>query len=224
MHLAALFSGGKDSTYAISLVEQLGHNVSYLVSMQSENPDSYMFHTVNQQLTELQAEAMGKEYVVAYTKGRKEEELEDLEATLASLDIDGIVTGAIASQYQKQRVDRISSKLGLSHFSPLWGRDRVELMTEIIDSDMEFIFSAVAALGLDEKWLGKKADQTTLNRLIDLNRLYSVDVCGEGGEFETLVLDAPWFRKRLEILKAEKVWDGSSGRYLVSEAVLMHKA
>jgi len=199
MHLAALFSGGKDSTYAISLVEQLGHNVSYLVSMQSENPDSYMFHTVNQQLTELQAEAMGKEYVVAYTKGR-------------------------TSQYQKERVDRISSKLGLFHFSPLWRRDRVELMTEIIDSDMEFIFSAVAALGLDEKWLGKKADQITLNRLIVLNRLYSVDVCGEGGEFETLVLDAPWFRKRLEILKAEKVWDGSSGRYLVSEAVLMRKA
>ena len=224
MHLAALFSGGKDSTYAIRLVEQLGHNVSYLVSMQSENPDSYMFHTVNQQLTELQAEAMGKEYVVAYTKGRKEEELEDLEATLASLDVDGVVTGAIASQYQKQRVDRISSKLGLSHFSPLWGRVRVELMTEIIDSAMEFIFSAVAALGLDDKWLGKKADQTTLNRLIELNRLYSVDVCGEGGEFETLVLDAPWFRKRLEILEAEKVWDGSSGRYLVREAVLMRKA
>ena len=224
MRLAALFSGGKDSTYAIRLAEQLGNDVSYLVSMQSENPDSYMFHTVNQQLTELQAEAMGKEYVVAYTKGRKEEELEDLEATLASLDVDGVVTGAIASQYQKQRVDRISNKLGLSHFSPLWGRVRVELMTEIIDSAMEFIFSAVAALGLDDKWLGKKADQTTLNRLIELNRLYSVDVCGEGGEFETLVLDAPWFRKRLEILEAEKVWDGSSGRYLVREAVLMRKA
>ena len=224
MRLAALFSGGKDSTYAIRLAEQLGNDVSYLVSMQSENPDSYMFHTVNQQLTELQAEAMGKEYVVAYTKGRKEEELEDLEATLASLDVDGVVTGAIASQYQKQRVDRISSKLGLSHFSPLWGRVRVELMTEIIDSAMEFIFSAVAALGLDDKWLGKKADQTTLNRLIELNRLYSVDVCGEGGEFETLVLDAPWFRKRLEILEAEKVWDGSSGRDLVREAVLMRKA
>jgi uncharacterized protein (TIGR00290 family) len=99
MRLAALFSGGKDSTYAIRLAEQLGHDVSYLVSVQSENPDSYMFHTVNQQLTELQAEAMGKEYVVSYTKGRKEEELEDLEETLASLDVDGVVTGAIASQY-----------------------------------------------------------------------------------------------------------------------------
>jgi ABC transporter with metal-binding/Fe-S-binding domain ATP-binding protein len=183
-----------------------------------------MFHTVNQQLTELQAEAMGKEYVVSYTKGRKEEELEDLEETLASLDVDVVVTGAIASQYQKQRVDRISSKLGLSHFSPLWGRDRVELMTDIIDSDMEFIFSAVAAFGLDDSWLGKKADQTALNKLMELNKLYSVDVCGEGGEYETLVLDAPCFRKRLEILEAEKVWDGSSGRYHVSEAVLMRKA
>ena len=223
MRLAALFSGGKDSTYAIRLVEQQGHDVSYLVSMQSENPDSYMFHTVNQQLTELQAEAMGKQYVVAYTKGLKEDELEDLEGTLASIDVNGVVTGAIASQYQKQRVDNICSSLGLSHFSPLWGRDRVELMTEIINSGMEFIFSAVAAFGLDDKWLGKKADQEALDQLKNLNSLYSVDVCGEGGEYETLVLDAPWFRKRLEILEAEKVWDGSSGRYLVSEAVLMRK-
>jgi uncharacterized protein (TIGR00290 family) len=97
-------------------------------------------------------------------------------------------------------------------------------MTELLDSGVDFIFSAVAAYGLDDTWLGKRCDQSRLIKLVELNRLYSVDVCGEGGEYESMVLDAPLFKKRLEIIEAEKIWDGSSGRYHVFEAVLMHKA
>lgn len=223
MRLAGLFSGGKDSCYAARLAEEAGNGVDYLVSMRSENPDSYMFHTVNIGLTELQAYAWGKDHVEAKTRGVKEKELDDLEKCLKGLDVEGVVTGAVASSYQRQRVDRICEELGLEHVSPLWGRERVGLLNEMLRSGMVIVFSAVAAHGLDQKWLGRKLDRQALNSLIQLRERYGVDPCGEGGEYESLVLDAPWFRYRIEIRKAERSWDGVSGRYRIVEADLRPK-
>lgn len=223
MRLAALFSGGKDSTYAARLMELEGYDVQYLVSMRSKNPDSYMFHTINIGLTELQAYAWGKEHVEAETRGVKEQELDDLKRCLKGLDIEGVVTGAIASSYQRERVDRICDELGLEHVSPLWGRERVGLLNEMLSRGMVIVFSAVAAQGLDQKWLGAKLDRQAVNRLVQLMDRYGVDPCGEGGEYESLVLDAPWFRYRIEVKKAERSWDGVSGRYRVVEADLRPK-
>jgi diphthine-ammonia ligase len=223
MRLAGLFSGGKDSCYAARLAEEEGHDLAYLVSMRSENPDSYMFHTVNIGLTELQAYAWGKEHVEARTRGIKEKELDDLKRCLKGLDVEGVVTGAVASSYQRERVDRICGELGLEHVNPLWGRERVGLLNEMIRSGMVIVFSAVAAQGLDQKWLGRKLDMQALNSLVQLRERYGVDPCGEGGEYESLVLDAPWFRYRIEVKEAERSWDGVSGRYRVAEADLIPK-
>ncbi|HUV54083.1 MAG TPA: diphthine--ammonia ligase [Candidatus Krumholzibacteriaceae bacterium] len=223
MRLAALFSGGKDSAYAARLMELEGYDVQYLVSMRSKNPDSYMFHTVNIGLTELQAYAWGKEHVEAETRGVKEKELDDLKRCLKGLDVEGVVTGAIASSYQRERVDRICRELGLEHVSPLWGRERVGLLNEMLSRGMVIVFSAVAAQGLDQKWLGAKLDRQAVNRLVQLMDRYGVDPCGEGGEYESLVLDAPWFRYRIEVKEAEHSWDGVSGRYRVVEADLRPK-
>jgi len=223
MRLAGLFSGGKDSCYAARLAEEAGHDVGYLVSIRSENPHSYMFHTVNIGLTELQAYAWGKEHVEAKTKGVKEKELEDLKRCLQGLDVEGVVTGAVASSYQRERVDRICGELELEHVSPLWGRERVGLLNEMLQSGMVIVFSAVAAQGLDQSWLGAKLDRQAVNRLVEFSERFGVDPCGEGGEYESLVLDAPWFRYRIEVKEAERRWDGVSGRYRVAEADLISK-
>ncbi|MCW4050639.1 MAG: diphthine--ammonia ligase [Candidatus Bathyarchaeota archaeon] len=223
MRLAALFSGGKDSTYAARLMELEGHEVQYLVSMRSKNPDSYMFHTVNIDITSLQAETWEKEYVSAETEGIKEQELIDLKTTLMELDIEGVITGAIASNYQQERIDKLCHELDLVHFSPLWGRNRVELLWEMHETGMSIIFSAVAAQGLDETWLGTSLDEVKIDRLEKLYSKYSVDPCGEGGEYESLVVDAPWFKQRIEVIDAQRTWDGVSGRYIIAEARLVPK-
>jgi len=223
LKVAALFSGGKDSCYAARLAEEEGHDLDYLVSMYSENPDSYMFHTINIGVTELQAYSWGKEHVETKTRGVKEKELDDLEKCLQGLDVEGVVTGAIASSYQKERVDRICGELGLEHLSPLWGRERKGLLNEMLRSGMTIVFSAVAAHGLDQRWLGAKLDRQAVNRLVELSERFGVDPCGEGGEYESLVLDAPWFRYRIVIQKADRSWDGVSGRYRVAEADLVSK-
>ena len=223
MRLAALFSGGKDSTYAARLEEIAGHEIAYLVTLRSRRDDSYMFHTVNIELTALLAEALGIESVVVNTEGEKEVELDDLENALRELDIEGIVTGAIASSYQKTRIDMICEDLGLEHLSPLWGRNTEVLLEEMLQSGMEIIIASVAAMGLDEKWLGRRLNEEATVELKLLNEKYGIDICGEGGEMETLVLDAPWFKSRLEVLRAIPVWDGTRGSYLIEAAELRKK-
>ena len=223
MRLAALFSGGKDSTLAARLAEEDGHQVSYLVTMRSGNPDSYMFHTVNVEVAGLQAEAWGKQWVQAWTAGEKEKELDDLKAALDGLPVEGVVSGAIASSYQRDRVERVCGELGLTLLSPLWGRGREELLRLVLDKGMKVIFTAVAAQGLDESWLGRRLDEVAVKELLALSRDYGVDPCGEGGEYESLVLDAPWFRRKVVVSEAERTWDGVSGRYVIREARLSGK-
>jgi len=223
VRVAALFSGGKDSTLAARLAEEDGHKVPYLVTMMSENPDSYMFHTVNVDTAGLQAEAWGKQWVQAWTAGEKEKELDDLKAALEGLPIEGVVSGAIASSYQRDRVERVCGELGLIHLSPLWGRGREELLRLVLSKGMKAIFTAVAAHGLDESWLGRRLDETAVKELLVLSKDYGVDPCGEGGEYESMVLDAPWFRRKVVVSKAEKTWDGVSGRYVIREARLRGK-
>jgi len=223
LRLAALFSGGKDSTYAAHLAREMGHDVSYLVTMLPARDDSWMFHTVNIGLAPLVAQAMGIESVVVETSGEKEAELQDLKPAIAGLNVDGLVTGAIASSYQRSRVDGICSELEIEHVAPLWGRESSELVNEMIANGMSIIVTAVAAMGLDENWLGRTLDENTLKELTSLSERYGVDVCGEGGEMETLVLDAPWFESRLELLRTRSEWDGVRGSYIVEEIRLLKK-
>jgi len=223
MRLASLFTGGKDSTYATRLAEKGGDEVVYLVTMIPRRVDSWMFHTVNIHLAGMVAEALGIDHVVGATEGEKERELEDLRETLAGLDVDGVVSGAIASSYQRSRVDGICDELSLEHRAPLWGRGGRALLEEMLSEGLVIVVTAVAALGLDSLWLGRVLDDAAVEELAGLNRRFGVDVCGDGGEMETLVLDAPWFRRRLEITKATTMWDGISGRYQVEEARLFSK-
>ena len=222
MRLASLLSGGKDSVYAAHLMQR-DHQLSYMVSMKPENPNSYMFHTVNIDVTRLQTEAWGIPYVEAKTEGVKENELDDLKETLSTLDIDGVITGAIASKYQADRVNRLCHELGLTHLSPLWARDREQLLHEMLSSGMQIIFSAVAAHGLDQSWLGEPLTPERITKLRNLNDRFGVDMCGEGGEYESLVVDAPWFTRRIEIHEAERTWDGVSGRYNIKKAQLVDR-
>ena len=201
MRLAALFSGGKDSCLAIHLAVEAGDEVACLVTMLSENPESYMFHTPNIHLTKLQAEALGLPHVARTTKGEKEAELGDLRAAIEEAAgahrIDGVVTGAVASVYQQGRVQRICDGLGLRCLNPLWQRDQLSILHELLRLRFEVIVSGVFAPPLDGTWLGRTLDGAMVEELARLQRRWGINPAGEGGELETTVLWAPMFRKRL---------------------------
>lgn len=223
---AVLFSGGKDSTMATYKAIESGWKVEYLVSMISRNPESYMFHTSNIHLTELAAEAMNIPLLRATTHGIKEKELDDLRTVLTDLKdrgVKGVFSGALASSYQKSRIDKICQDLSIKSIAPLWHMDPYKYMEELIDLDFETILVSVSAEGLDESWLGRKIDRELLEELLSIHEKYGIHLAFEGGEAETLVLDCPLFKKRIKIQEIEKVWERDSGYIDVRRAVLEDK-
>ncbi len=216
MRLAVMFSGGKDSTMALHRVVEAGHEVAALVSVRAARADSYMFHVPAIELTEHQARSMRMRRVVVDTSGEKEKEVDELGRGLRGLEAEGMVTGALASEYQRARFKRIADDLGWEFVAPLWGRDPWEHIEECARK-FGCIFTGVAAEGLDEKWLGRRLDEEALADLRRLHEHHKIHPSGEGGEFETAVVDAPLFRERLRIQGSSR-WEGKGG-HLVVEAV-----
>ena len=220
MKLGVLFSGGKDSTLAMQLASK-NHDVACLLSMKSENDASYMFHTPNIDITELQSEALDIPLLTGLTKGEKEVELNDLKDLIENavdlFGIEGIVTGAVESVYQAQRVQKICSELGIWCFNPLWQMDQIELLETLINEKYEVIISSIAAYPLDESWLGRKINS---KMIAELKALKGVNPAGEGGEFESLVLNAPMFKRKIKILESEKHYENHAGVFQVKEADL----
>ncbi len=227
MKLAAVFSGGKDSTFSIYKSLKEGHEIKYLITISPDRDDSYMFHVPDIEWTKLQSEALEIPQVFKRVSGEKEKEVEELKDIFYSIkgDIDGIVSGAIASSYQKSRIDRICSELGLKSFAPIWGVDQGQYVKELVRDGFEAIFTGVAADGLDDEWLGRELNTDSIDKLIELNSKYGINIAGEGGEYESFVVDCPIFKKRIAITESKKIWDkkAKSGYLLIENAKLEYK-
>jgi len=223
LRVAVLVSGGKDSALSLHRVLKKGYEIKYLVSMLPQREDSWMFHFPNIHLTDLFAEAVEIPLVKAETTGIKETELKDLKTLLATLDVEGVVSGAVSSRYQKERIDKICHELNLRSIAPLWQEDPLQLLKEIIELNFEVIMVGVYAYGFNESWLRRKITPSTVDSLLDLNKKFGISLVGEGGEYETLVLDMPYFRRKIQLLQTEKVWEDDSGYLLVKKARLVDK-
>ncbi len=226
MKLAALFSGGKDSTLALYKASKY-HEISCLVSLISQNKESYMFHVPNIHLTELQARAMNLPLIQQVTSGVKERELDDLKMALELAkkehSIEGVVTGAVRSVYQAQRVQKICHDLGLWCFNPLWLMDQMKLLREVISNQLTAIISGVFSYPFDHTYLGKIIDENIIQKLGIFQEKYGINPAGEGGELETTVLDAPMFKKKLVVTDVEIEYAHHAGVYKIKSVELVEK-
>ncbi|MEM2450632.1 MAG: TIGR00289 family protein [Nitrososphaerota archaeon] len=214
LKVAALFSGGKDSIYAVYRALLEGNSVEYLVTVVTSNPNSWMFHRINVEMTRYQADAIGIKQIMVPSMGIKEKEVEDLKVALKGLsDVEGLVSGVIASRYQRSRIEKICDELGLKCIAPLWGMEPERLLREQYALRFETIVTSVSAEGLDKSWLGRKLDEAAIEELRRLNEKFGINMCFEGGEGETFVLDCPIFRKKLRVKEAVKKWFGDWGVY-----------
>jgi diphthine-ammonia ligase len=225
MRVAILFSGGKDSTYATWIVQHQGWDVASLVTVRPSSRDSLMFHSPTIKWTSLQAQAMGLQQIVTDTAGR--DELQGLREKLSGLKTDdrvsGLVTGAVASDYQKTRFDNMCDTVGMKTYSPLWHKNPKLLVADLRKAGFRIILTAVAANGLDESWLGRELSDHEWSRLEKLSERHGIHLTGEGGEYESFVLDAPHFSQSIEIEKSGKEWEGDRGVLVVEGASLRNK-
>ncbi len=228
MKLAALISGGKDSVYALYCAKRESNEITTIISMQPANMESYMFHYPNTWLTKLQAAAMEKRLLTSETKGIKEKELKDLEKLLEIAKKDGaqgIAAGALASVYQYERVKKLCKKLNLKVYTPLWHIEPEDEWKMLFKYNFRIVVTGVAAEGLGKEWLGREIDNHNFEKLKGLSEKYKFHLSGEGGEYETLVTDCPFFKSKLKLGQTEIIWDKvtSTGWLKVRSAKLADK-
>jgi ABC transporter with metal-binding/Fe-S-binding domain ATP-binding protein len=202
MRLVALISGGKDSVCALNCALR-EHEVVQLVNVQASE-DSLLYHVPCACFTRLISEAVGIPLLSGVSFSH-DDELTLLKTLLKGAEADGVVAGTIASNYQMSRLKTLCTQLKLKLYAPLWNKGSERLLRAMAGA-MDIIFVQVAAYGMSESWLGRKLDEGAVDDLSVLHSKYGVHIMGEGGEYETLVVDAPIFKRRIKVKKYEKKW------------------
>jgi ABC transporter with metal-binding/Fe-S-binding domain ATP-binding protein len=214
MKCGVLFSGGKDSVYSTYLAKKAGYEISCLISVFSKNKESYMFHTPSISQVKKQAKVMKIPMIIGKTEGKKELELKDLkriiEKAKRKYKIDVLVTGALHSVYQASRIQKICDELNLKCFNPLWQSDEIGYLKELIKNKFKVIIIGVFAYPLDKSWLGREIDEQFVKEVKGLKEKYKIHAAGEGGEFESFVIDCPLFSKELKIKSFKDVKEGEN--------------
>ena len=229
MKLACLFSGGKDSTYAIHLAKKQGHDVVCLLSIFPKSEESHLLHHPNLRWTKLQSESMNiPQLTITSNSNETSDELIVMEKLLQNakeqFQIDGLVHGGIKSKFQKEKFETLCLKLNLVSIAPLWGTDPKEYMTQLLDSNFHFMMITVSSDGLDEQWLGKLISKSDIEVLNNLSDKFGFNLNFEGGESETFVINCTLFSHPIQINKFTKNWDGYRGRFEIVDAELNYNA
>ena len=229
MKLASLFSGGKDSTYAMYVAQKQGHEIKCLLSVFPKSDESHLLHHPNMKWTKLQSESMGIPQLTTVSPSvQTEDELSLLENLLQNakdqFQIEGLVHGGIKSNFQKDKFESVCSKLNLVVMAPLWNAEPEHYMNELIDSNFEFIMTTVSSDGLDDSWLGRSISKSDIISLKKLSEKFGFNLNFEGGEAETFVVDCPLFTNPIKINQSQKEWDGYRGRFEIVDAELNYNA
>ena len=229
MKLGSLFSGGKDSTYAIYLAQKQGHEVTCLLSIFTKSEESHLLHYPNLQWTKLQSESMSIPQLTINSKSNEtDDELFALEKLLQNakdqFHIEGLVHGGIKSQFQKEKFESLCSKLDLVAITPLWNTEPEQYMNDLLNSNFVFIMITVSSDGLDDTWLGKEITKSDIDTLKNLSEKFGFNLNFEGGEAETFVVNCPLYESSIKINQAKKIWDGYRGRFEIVDAELKYNA
>ncbi len=229
MKLGSLFSGGKDSTFAIYLAQKQGHEVTCLLSIFTKSEDSHLLHYPNLQWTKLQSKSMNIPQLTIHSESNEtDDELSALEKLLQNakeqFHIEGLVHGGIKSQFQKEKFESLCLKLNLVAITPLWNTEPEKYMNDLLDSNFLFIMTTVTCDGLDDAWLGKEITKSDIDTLKHLSDKFGFNLNFEGGEAETFVVGCPLFSNSIKINKSKKIWDGYRGRFEIMDAGLNYNA
>lgn len=200
--MCALYSGGKDSTYALHWAILKGFEISCLITLIPKREDSWMFQYPNVNYTRYQADAMGFKLLVFETTGQRDIELQDLKRAFLEakkLGAQGIVSGALLSDYQRLNISIIAEEVGLKTYNPIWRKNQEEYMRWLIKEGYKFIITSASAYGFPFNLLGKIINEEDIENIISASKKYGFNAAFEGGEAETFVVFAPLFKRELKV-------------------------
>ncbi len=229
MRVCSLLSGGKDSNYALYRALREGHEPVCILVARPRARDSWMFHVPNVELALLQAEAMGLRHIARMVEvsGVKEREVEELWRALERLHgevgFEMITVGALASRYQYKRIERIARALGVEVYAPAWLMDQEEYLRRLVDEGIRFVITRISTMGLPHKLLGAPIGPVEVEVIIEAARRYGFNPAFEGGEAETLVVDAPHYRARLGLKATPRVLGDFEAELVIEDAWLEWK-
>lgn len=204
MKVIASTSGGKDSTFAIFKAQQMGHEVVFLANTIAYDSGRVRFHGVKAEIIQMQANALGIPLLQKQTtpENYRKEYIENIREIIKKEGIEGLVLGDIFLEDCYTWAKEICDELGIELIEPLWKMNPESLLQEFINAGFEAVVVSTQANLLDKSWVGRKLDQ---NFLEDVKKIKGVDICGENGEYHSLVLNGPNFKKKLEIRIGEKI-------------------
>jgi len=218
MRIAVLSSGGKDSSAAWWWAMCRGWDITAIVTVGIQDGDSHMFQVPSTQWVESQANLANLPWVYVPASGSVEDEIETLENALRELEIDAIVSGALRSDFQKQRLECMCQRLNIHSFTPLWHQTPIEHLTGMVEAGFEIMLTSVSCEGLDSTWLGHVLTASSLKNLHELANRHRFNVDGEGGEYETFVLGGPIWSRTLKA-SGEQQYTASRGVYTIHSVV-----
>jgi uncharacterized protein (TIGR00290 family) len=195
---AVLWTGGKDSALALHEARRDGWNVRWLVTFAPPEPD-FLAHPVS--VMKLQAKALGLPHLMWPVHAPFAESYEDgLRWLQGTLQIDTVITGDIAEVGgQPNWIRERCQATGMKVLTPLWQRNRLALLQQLLDARFEVVFSCVKTGWLTPNWVGRALDEKAITELCALRERSGLDLCGEEGEYHTLVTDAPDFQQRVRL-------------------------
>lgn len=206
MKVFASWSGGKDGCLALYRAVVSGLDARYLANTVSEDGQRSRSHGISADVLRAQSEAIGIPIVQQRTTGETyETEFIKMLRTFKQEGIEGGIFGDIDFNPHREWIERVCQEAGITPHLPLWLESQDKLMQEFLDSGFEAIVVAAKADLFGEEILGYKLDGDFIKHLERLRQTKDITLCGEAGEYHTLVIDGPIFKKRLEILKTTKV-------------------
>ena len=227
MKVAVMYSGGKDSTQAIKWCLDNKHEIVTLIAVKPKDTEAYLYHYATVEWTPLSAEAMGMPLVLLKTdKTNPDQEANELEKVFKRIKADAVVLGGVGLQKtQIKAIEKVAKKFKINVLVPYENKDHYELIKDAINSGFDIRITQVAVDGLDGNWLGRKLDLSALEELKKLSENFGFHIGAEGGHYDSFVVDAPMFKKKIEFVSSKKVWDNktNSGYLEVEEAKLVPK-
>ncbi len=226
MNVAVMYSGGKDSTRAIEHCREKEWDIKYLISVKPTRTDCYLFHFATVELTKEIAKMLGipQMYTTCDVADPKKE-AEIIKNIVKKNPVDAIILGGTGLQEtQIKSIRDAVFELGIEVFATHTGDDHGNLVEEMIQKGYDIRITQVAAEGLGKEWLGKQITKEAFQELKKRSEKYGFHIGAEGGHYDTLVVDAPFFPKKIEFGDVEQIMeDEYSGHLNVKNITLREK-